>query len=91
MPDNLLHQSNQFSCFFLLGSVFKDAEYYMQLEDIQGLDPEDEGIALELAAAGAIQEKLDTLDGSFLLALDWMIKQADSEHDDKVDFLNEDS
>jgi hypothetical protein len=53
------------------------------------LDPEDESVALELAAAGAIQEKLDTLDGSFLLALDWMTKQADSEHDDKVGSLTD--
>lgn len=53
------------------------------LEDIQGLDPEDEAVALELAAAGAIGQKLDSLDGSFLLALDWMIRQADSEQDEK--------
>lgn len=53
------------------------------LEDVQGLDPEEEGLALQLAATGAVQQKLDSLDGSFLLALDWMIREADNEQDEK--------
>ncbi|KAI5064083.1 hypothetical protein GOP47_0020753 [Adiantum capillus-veneris] len=53
------------------------------LEDVEGLDQDEEGVAIHLAAAGAIQQKLDSLDGSFLLALDWMIKEAESDHDDQ--------
>ncbi|KAI5064088.1 hypothetical protein GOP47_0020758 [Adiantum capillus-veneris] len=54
-----------------------------QLEDVEGLDQDEEGVAIHLAAAGAIQQKLDSLDGSFLLALDWMIKEAESDRDDQ--------
>lgn len=53
------------------------------LDDIRGMEGEEESVALEIAAAGAIGEKLESLDGSFLLALDWMINQAESDHDDK--------
>ncbi|MCO5611998.1 hypothetical protein L7F22_066259 [Adiantum nelumboides] len=53
------------------------------LEDVEGLDQDDEGVAIHLAAAGAIQKKLDSLDGSFLLALDWMIKEAETDHDEQ--------
>ena len=37
---------------------------------------------MEMAATGAVGQRLDKLDESFLLALDFMIKQAD--RDDKV-------
>ncbi|KAH7445081.1 hypothetical protein KP509_02G105600 [Ceratopteris richardii] len=66
-------------CYFLLlrsGSC-------LQLSDVEGLDQDKEGLAIHLAAAGAIQQKLDSLDGSFLLALDWMIREAEVENDDE--------
>ncbi|KAH7445079.1 hypothetical protein KP509_02G105600 [Ceratopteris richardii] len=53
------------------------------LSDVEGLDQDKEGLAIHLAAAGAIQQKLDSLDGSFLLALDWMIREAEVENDDE--------
>lgn len=53
------------------------------LEDISGMDAEDESVAVEIAAAGAVGHKLESLDGSFFVALDWMIGKAESEQDDK--------
>jgi hypothetical protein len=53
-----------------------------QLEDITGLGSEAEEVAVEMAATGAVGQRLDKLDESFLMALDFMIKQAD--RDDKV-------
>jgi hypothetical protein len=41
-----------------------------------------EAVAVEMAATGAIGQRLDKLDESFLMALDYMIQQAD--RDDKV-------
>lgn len=41
-----------------------------------------EQVAVEMAATGALGQRLDKLDESFLMALDYMIKQAD--RDDKV-------
>lgn len=43
---------------------------------------EGEQVAVEMAATGALGQRLDKLDESFLMALDYMIKQAD--RDDKV-------
>lgn len=41
-----------------------------------------EAVAVEMAATGAIGQRLEKLDESFLMALDYMIQQA--ERDDKV-------
>lgn len=41
-----------------------------------------EAVAVEMAATGAVGQRLDKLDESFLMALDYMIQQAD--RDDKV-------
>lgn len=41
-----------------------------------------EQVAVEMAATGVVGQRLDKLDESFLMALDYMIQQA--EHDDRV-------
>lgn len=56
----------------------------MQLEDIAGMEKEEEEAAVRMAAAGAVGQKLEKLEGSFLMALDWMIEQSEREKDDKV-------
>lgn len=51
------------------------------LEDITEMGNEAEDVAVEMAATGAVGQRLEKLDESFLMALDWMILQA--EDDDK--------
>ncbi|KAG6556596.1 hypothetical protein Mapa_001537 [Marchantia paleacea] len=53
------------------------------LEDIAGMEKEEEEAAVRMAAAGAVGQKLEKLEGSFLMALDWMIQQSEREKDDK--------
>lgn len=53
-----------------------------QLEGTTGMGSEAEEIAVEMAATGAVGQRLEKLDESFLMALDYMIQQA--ERDDKV-------
>ncbi|BBN07873.1 hypothetical protein MPTK1_4g06930 [Marchantia polymorpha subsp. ruderalis] len=53
------------------------------LEDIAGMEKEEEEAAVRMAAAGAVGQKLEKLEGSFLMALDWMIEQSEREKDDK--------
>jgi hypothetical protein len=55
---------------------------YLQLEDITEMGNEAEDVAVEMAATGAVGQRLEKLDESFLMALDWMILQA--EDDDKA-------
>lgn len=55
---------------------------YPQLEDITEMGNEAEDVAVEMAATGAVGQRLEKLDESFLMALDWMILQA--EDDDKA-------
>ncbi|KAL3689144.1 hypothetical protein R1sor_015453 [Riccia sorocarpa] len=57
------------------------------LEDIAGMDNQEEEVAVKMAAAGAVGKKLETLEGSFLMALDWMIQQSEKEKDDKKVWL----
>ncbi|CAK9192421.1 unnamed protein product [Sphagnum troendelagicum] len=52
------------------------------LEDITEMGNEAEDVAIEMAATGAVGQRLEKLDESFLMALDWMILQA--EDDDKA-------
>lgn len=57
------------------------------LEDITQMGEQGEAVAVEMAATGAIGQRLDKLDESFLMALDYMIQQAD--RDDKQRWLLE--
>lgn len=57
------------------------------LQDITQMGEEGEQVAVEMAATGALGQRLDKLDESFLMALDYMIKQAD--RDDKQRWLLE--
>ncbi len=56
---------------------------YPQLEDITEMGNEAEDVAVEMAATGAVGQRLEKLDESFLMALDWMILQAE-DHDKAV-------
>lgn len=55
-----------------------------QLEDISGFEEREEALAVEMAAAAAVAGRLEVLDRSFLLALDFMTQEADKQHDSKV-------
>ncbi|KAL2631263.1 hypothetical protein R1flu_015949 [Riccia fluitans] len=57
------------------------------LEDIAGMEKEEEEAAVRMAAAGVVGKKLANLEGSFLMALDWMIQQSEKEKDDKKVWL----
>lgn len=52
------------------------------LKDID-MDNEEEELAVKMAAAGAVSKRLDMLDESFLLALDFMASQAETDNDDR--------
>jgi hypothetical protein len=56
----------------------------VQLEDIAGLNNEEEEAGVRMAAAGVVGKKLDRLQGNFMLALDYMMDQTEKENDDQV-------
>ncbi|CAM6084578.1 unnamed protein product [Calypogeia fissa] len=53
------------------------------LEDIAGLNNEEEEAALRMAAAGVVGQKIDRLEGNFMMALDYMMDQTEKEKDDQ--------
>lgn len=56
----------------------------VQLEDIHGFEEREEALAVEMAAAAAVAGRLDVLDRSFLLALDYMLQEANRQKDSQV-------
>lgn len=59
----------------------------VQLEDMN-LDEASENVAVELAAQGVIGKRVDQMESSFMMALDYMIQLAEKDQDDKVSFPN---
>ncbi|EFJ38069.1 hypothetical protein SELMODRAFT_74502, partial [Selaginella moellendorffii] len=53
------------------------------LDDVTSLDKESEDTAIQMAALACIGQRLEHLDGSFMMALDLMIAQASKDKDDK--------
>ncbi|KAJ7543271.1 hypothetical protein O6H91_09G031500 [Diphasiastrum complanatum] len=64
-----------------VASVMKEITELLQ--DIAGMDKEAEDAALQMAVTGTIGQRLEKLDGSFLMALDWMMAQAEKDDDKK--------
>lgn len=56
---------------------------YVQLEDMN-MDEASEEVAVEIAAQGVLGKRVDEMEASFMMALDYMIQLADSDQDDKV-------
>ena len=56
----------------------------LQLDDLTGMDGREEEVAVHMAAAAAVSNRLVSLQGNFLLAIDFMMKQAEEKHDPKV-------
>ncbi|MED6151477.1 Protein PEP-RELATED DEVELOPMENT ARRESTED 1, chloroplastic, partial [Stylosanthes scabra] len=52
------------------------------LEDMN-MDEESEKVAVELAAQGVIGKRVDEMESDFMMALDYMIKLAEKDEDDK--------
>lgn len=52
------------------------------LEDMN-MDEASEEVAVQLAAQGVIGKRVDEMEGGFMMALDYMINLAESDHDDK--------
>lgn len=48
------------------------------------MDGREEEVAVHMAAAAAVANRLPTLRGNFLLALDFMMRQAEEKQDAKV-------
>lgn len=44
-------------------------------------------VAVELTAQGVIGKRVDEMEPGFMMALDYMIQQAENDQDDKVKFL----
>ena len=59
----------------------------MQLDDLTGMGGREEEVAVHMAAAAAVSNRLASLQGNFLLAVDFMMKQAEEKHDPKVTSL----
>ncbi|GJP83050.1 hypothetical protein CLOP_g13257 [Closterium sp. NIES-67] len=59
------------------------------LDEISGLEGRDEEVAVQMAAAAAIAGRVGALDQSFLVALEFMMGQADSNNDSKGRWLLE--
>ncbi|CAI5481673.1 unnamed protein product [Closterium sp. Yama58-4] len=60
-----------------------------QLDEISGLEGREEELAVQMAAAAAIAGRVSTLDQSFLVALEFMMGQADANNDSKGRWLLE--
>ncbi|CAI6010450.1 unnamed protein product [Closterium sp. NIES-65] len=59
------------------------------LDEISGLEGREEELAVQMAAAAAIAGRVSTLDQSFLVALEFMMGQADANNDSKGRWLLE--
>lgn len=55
----------------------------MQLKDLN-MDDASEDVVVEIAAHGVIGKRVDEMEAGFMMALDYMIKLAEKDQDDKV-------
>lgn len=59
---------------------------WLQLENMN-MDEASAEVAVELTAQGVIGKRVDEMEPGFMMALDYMIQQAENDQDDKVKFL----